>query len=145
MILSKILQQILLFFYGILDSIRLKRVAEYFVLSKKIRKLFSYCFLMNSVIFLGWILFYEYFIKFFLMKSEFLNKIHWIFDLFFFVILIFAYLISFLLSTFWFSDISTEAILIEKKLFENKNFYKKELDLATKLTNEVYIIFLKKI
>lgn len=136
----------LLFLYGMIDSLRFKRVAEYFLASNTIRKSILNCFLLNAVLFLGLIISYEIFMNIFVHAENFLGRFLQnfliLFQMIYYPILLITYLISFILSSFWFGDIAEEAISIEQKLFENKNFVSRNIDLATRVTNEIYRIFL---
>lgn len=148
--MSKIKEMIvantLLFFYGMIDSLRFKRVAEYFLASKTIRRSILNCFLLNAVLFMGLIISYELFMSYFVYADNFLGRFLQnfllLFQLIYYPILLVTYLISFILSSFWFGDIAEEAISIEQKLFENKNFVSRNVDLVNRVTNEIYRIFL---
>ena len=135
-----------LFIYGLIDSLRFKRVAEYFLASKSIRKSIFNCFLLNAVLFLGLIFSYEIFMNTFVhadnFLGNFLQKFLLVFQMIYYPILLITYLVSFILSSFWFGDIAEEAISIEQKIFENKNFVSRNIDLATRVTNEIYRMFL---
>ena len=141
-----ILSNFALFFYGLIDSLRFKRVVEYLLASKKIRNSIFNCFLLNAVLFLGLIIIYEVFMSTFVHADNFLGRFLQnfliIFQMVYYPILLITYLVSFILSSFWFGDIAEEAISIEQKLFENRNFVSRNIDLATRVTNEIYRMFL---
>lgn len=145
-ITSIILTNLILFFYGLIDSLRFKRVAEYFLASKSIRKTILNSLLLNAVLFLGLIISYEIFMTHIVHADNFLGRFLQnfllLFQLIYYPILLITYLVSFILSSFWFGDIAEEAISIEQKLFENRNFVSRNIDLATRVTNEIYRMFL---
>jgi hypothetical protein len=145
-IMQKILKFLVLFLFGFLDSINLKRVLEYFLCSKKIRQLFIYCFLLNAVLFTGMILTYEFFMNYIVMSNniigDFLIQFKWLFTIVYYPFLLVVYLISFILSSFWFLDIAEEAISIERRFFENKNFESVKVDNVTRIRNEIIRILL---
>lgn len=130
-------QSLALFITGFLDSIHLKRVAAYFLASRKIRNSFIYCFLLNAVLFGGLVLLHGY-LKSFLKFLTISNTVQGFFDLLYYFVLLMTYLISFILSSFMITDIAEDAILIEKRIFENENFYSRAVDAVTRIRNEIY-------
>jgi len=145
-VFREILTNTFSFLCGFVDSLRFKRVAEYFLASKTIRKAILSCFLLNAVLFMGLIISYEIFMNYLVYADnflgDFLQKFLLLFQLIYYPILTTTYLVSFIMSSFWFGDIAEEAISIERRLFENKNFVSRNIDLATRVTNEIYRIFL---
>lgn len=144
--MKKIFKFFILFLFGFLDSINLRRVLEYFLCSKKIRELFVYCFLLNAVLFTGMILGYEFFMNYIVMADNIIGYIliqfKWMFTIIYYPLLLIAYLVSFILSSFWFLDIAEEAISIERRFFENKNFESAKVDNVTRIRNEIIRILL---
>lgn len=140
------LRFVLLFISGLFDSIRLTRVIHYFLISGQIRSLFLYCFLLNAVLFLGLVFSYQFFIEYLVNSNNiignFLKNFQFVFDIIYYPILLIAYLISFILSSFWFGDISEAAILVETKVYDNKNFVSRNIDGPTRIRNEIVHIFI---
>lgn len=144
--IHELLSHFLAFLCGLIDSFRFKRVAEYFLASRTIRKAIFSCLLLNAVLFLGLIISYELFMSYLVQADNFLGhflrNFQLLFQLIYYPILTVTYLVSFIMSSFWFGDIAEEAISIERRLFENKNFVSRNIDFATRVTNEIYRIFL---
>ncbi len=95
------------FLTGFLDSLRLEKVLAYMLASKKIRRSFSYCFLVNVLIFTGMAFTKEY------LLSQLLPP--WVIYLLYNPVLLVTYLVSNLVSGFWFADIAEEALRLEAK------------------------------
>lgn len=101
--------------------------------SRKIQKAFTNCFLLNCLIFSGQSFIYEYFIMNYFPS--------WILYIIYNPILLLTYIISLIVSSFWFNDIAEEAIKIEQTTFNNKQAYRSEsVTLESRIYNEIYHI-----
>jgi len=127
------------FLYGIKDSLELKKVGEFILLSSVIKKLFIKTIMINGVVIVG-----SAAILKIIVNSSFVTSLsHYevaqaIFSILYHLLyLLPLYLFSFIINTFDYSDMATEALTIEGKLFKNRGVTTPDADLPTRLYNEV--------
>lgn len=122
------------FLAGFIDSLRLEKVLAYMMASKKIRRSFSYCFLVNVLIFTGMAFTKEY------LLSQLLPP--WVIYLLYNPVLLVTYLVSSLVSGFWWADIAEEALRLEGKRQKLKRVSESSVSLQSRVDNEMQHLLL---
>jgi len=134
-------RNILEFCYGIRDSLRIHKVFEFILISRTIKDLFLKTFFINGILFLGSMFFLRLCQKFFSSDSKDSNwseVAQTVFSVIYYVFyLIPLYLISFIYNSFYYADIATEAINIERQIFRNRGINQPQADVLTRIYNEV--------
>ena len=127
------------FLYGIKDSLEIKKVGEFILLSKIIKKLLIKTTMINGVVVVG-----SAAILNVINNSSFVTSLRhyevaqFTFSILYHLIyLLPLYAFSFVINTFDYSDMAVEALTIEGKLFKNRGVTAPDADVPTRIYNEV--------
>ena len=126
-------------YYGIRDSLCLLRIIDFLLASRNIPILICKTFAVNGILFIGsMIIMNKISNSNFVVSSRNTELIQLLFSTTYYVCwLLPLYGISFILNTFWYSDIATEAMAIEKKIYKNEGIRTFDIDIATRLYHEL--------
>lgn len=127
------------FVYGIRDSLQLKKVGEFILISTLIKKLLFKTILINGLLIVGSAAILKLFINSsFVLSLKHSDIAQIIFSVLYHVLyLIPLYIFSFVVNTFDYMDMATEALTLEQKLFKNRGVTTPAADIVTRIYNEV--------
>jgi len=127
------------FLYGISDSLMLKKVLEFVLISKLIKSLLFKTFMINGVLIIG-----STFILNIFSNSSWVQSLRqrelaqMIFSIFYHLLYLYPlYLGSLLINSFDYMDMAAEALTLEKKVFRNRGVTPPSADILTRIYNEV--------
>lgn len=127
------------FIHGVKDSLKFHKVLEFVVISSTIKSLLVKVFLINGVILAG----SAYLLHLVSNLSFVVSFKHWewakiIFTILYHLFYLYPLLIgSLLFNSFYYLDISTEALNIERNIFRNRGVRPAAPDIVTRLYNEL--------
>ena len=127
------------FTHGIKDSLNIKKVVEFVLISNTIKTLLVRTFLINGVLIVG----STFVLRIISNSSIVLSMNHsqlaqTLFSIIYHVVYLYPLLaISFIVNSFWYMDMASDALNIERQLFRNRGVNPANPDVVTRIYNEV--------